>query len=272
MSDIGQIAEHVKDSTAFELPFGIRVPIPQPPPVWGHHFAITKLMVLELALAVAMMAIFIPLARRIATGGAPRGRLWNAFETILLFVRNEMARPAIGRHDADRFLPFLWTAFFFILFSNLMGLLPWAGSPTGSLSVTAALAVVAFSTAVGAGMKRFGVVKFWIGLVPRVDLPLPLAIILKPFIFLIEVAGLFIRHAVLAIRLLANMFAGHLVLAVVLSFLVATANSWLWYGVMPASIFGATMLSLLELLVAFLQAYIFVFLSALFIGMAVHQH
>ena len=89
-------------------------------------------MVLELVVAVLMIAIFVPLARRMATGQRPRGRLWNMFEVMVLFIRDEVARPAIGRHDADRFLPFLWTMFFFILFLNLMGLVPWAGSPTGA--------------------------------------------------------------------------------------------------------------------------------------------
>jgi F-type H+-transporting ATPase subunit a len=108
--------------------------------------------------------------------------------------------------------------------------------------------------------------------VPHMDLPLPLAIALKPMVFVIEVLGMFIKHGVLAIRLLANMMAGHLVLAVIMAFILAAANSVAWYGVAPASILGATALSMLELFVAFLQAYIFTFLSALFIGMAVHPH
>ena len=78
-----------------------------------------------------MVAIFVPLARRIATGGRPRGRWWNMFEVMVLFIRDQVARPAIGRHDADRFLPFLWTMFFFILFLNLIGLVPWGGSADG---------------------------------------------------------------------------------------------------------------------------------------------
>ncbi|MEM6798869.1 MAG: F0F1 ATP synthase subunit A, partial [Planctomycetota bacterium] len=91
-------------------------------------------------------------------------------------------------------------------------------------------------------------------------------------IFVIEVLGLFIKHLVLAIRLLANMLAGHVVLAVLLGFIGATASMTIWWGVAPVSVLAATALSLLELLVAFLQAYIFTFLSALFIGAAVHPH
>jgi F-type H+-transporting ATPase subunit a len=104
------------------------------------------------------------------------------------------------------------------------------------------------------------------------DLPKPLMFVLWPMVFVIELMGLLIKHFVLAVRLFANMFAGHLVLAVILAFILSTAQSILWWGVTPASILGATALSLLELFVAFLQAFIFTYLSALFIGMAVHPH
>jgi F-type H+-transporting ATPase subunit a len=238
----------------------------------GYQFTFTKFMVLELAVAILMLAVFIPLARRVAGGRPARGRLWNLFEMVLVFIRDEMARPAIGRHDADRFLPYLWTAFFFVLLCNLMGLVPWAGSPTGALAVTGTLAVVAFCMSIGAGMLRLGAAGYFAGQVPHMDLPLVLAAFLKPMILGIEVVGVCIKHGVLSVRLLANMFAGHLVLAVILGFIAATAQSWLWYGVMPASVLGALALNFLELLVAFLQAYIFTFLSALFIGMAMHPH
>ena len=229
-------------------------------------------MVVELIVALLMVAIFVPLGRKIATGRPPRGRLWNFLELMVVFVRDEMARPAIGSHDADRFLPFLWSQFFFILFLNLFGLVPWAGSPTGALGVTGAIALITFVVVVGAGMVRFGPVGFWTGQVPHMDVPWVMAIFLKPMIFGIEVLGILVKHFILAVRLFANMFAGHLVLAVMMGFIAATAQSLLWYGVMPASVVGATALNLLELLVACLQAYVFTFLSALFIGMAVHQH
>ena len=104
------------------------------------------------------------------------------------------------------------------------------------------------------------------------DLPKAMAVFLVPMILAIEIMSLFIKHAILAIRLLANIFAGHLVLAVILFFIVDTATSLIWYGVAPASVIGGATLSLLELLFAFIQAYIFAFLTSLFIGMAVHQH
>jgi F-type H+-transporting ATPase subunit a len=267
--DIDEIGSHVSDAAAFHLPFGKTIPLPS---VLGLQ--ITKYMVVELAVALLMLAIFIPLARRLRTGEPLRGPLGNMIEAILVFLRDEVARPAIGRHDADRFLPYIWTLFFFILLCNLMGMLPWAGSPTGSLAVTATLAVATFLVVIGAGMWKYGPVKFWTGMIPPMELPIVLAIFLIPMLMVIEIAGLLIRHIVLAVRLLANMFAGHLVLAVIVGFIAAAAHTYLalWLGVTAGSVLGAVALSLLELFVAFLQAYIFAFLSALFIGMAVHQH
>jgi len=127
---------------------------------------------------------------------------------------------------------------------------------------------------VGAGMAKLGFVGFWKAQVPRMDLPGPIAVVLIPLIFVIEIMGLLIKHCVLAVRLLANMMAGHVVLAVLLAFIGASyaAGTAIWGSVTLASVLGATALSMLELFVAFLQAYIFTFLSALFIGAAVHPH
>ena len=156
-------AEHVTDADYFELPhaLGGKVELPNFGTVEVPGFTfdlpklgtvevssvtfdlqLTKFMVLEAAVAVLMLLIFIPLARRIATGKPPRGYFWNFFEAMILFIRNEVVRPSIGQdhaeghhaeghhddnpyHDADRFLPFILTLFFFILFCNLLGLLPW---------------------------------------------------------------------------------------------------------------------------------------------------
>ena len=117
-------------------------------------FQLTKFMVLELIAAALMLLIFLSLARRIRGGGPPKGLFWNFFEVMLVFIRDEVARPSIGKHDADKFLPFLWNMFFFILFCNLLGILPWAGSPTGALTVTAALAGITFCAVVGTGMSE----------------------------------------------------------------------------------------------------------------------
>ena len=262
-----KLAGHVKDAPAFELPFHHEVLLPK---VCGLQ--LTKFMVLELVAALAMIVILVPLARKLATGKPPKGYVANLFELMIMFIRNEVVRPAIGRHDADRFLPLILTLFFFILFCNLLGLLPWMGSPTASINTTAPLAVMTFAAGIGAGMKKYGVAGFWLGLCPHMELPPLLKVVLVPMILVLEIVGLVIKHCILAVRLLANMFGGHLVLAMIVGFIPAMAASLLWPGVTVLSVLGGTAISLLELLVAFLQAYIFAFLSALFIGMNVHQH
>jgi F-type H+-transporting ATPase subunit a len=236
-------------------------------------FKLTKFMVLEVVVALIMCVLFIALAWRIRGGNLARGRLWNMLEAVLIYLRDNVARPSIGSHDADRFMPLIWTVFFFVLGCNLMGMLPWMGSPTASLATTGALAFVIFATVVGAGMAKLGPLGFLKAQVPHMELPKPIAIFLIPLIFCIELMGLLIRHFVLAVRLWANMTGGHVVLAVLLAFIAVTAaNIILWIGVLPASLLGATAVSLLEILVAFIQAYIFAFLTSLFIGMAVHPH
>jgi F-type H+-transporting ATPase subunit a len=292
--DSGHLIGHVKDGEYFEVPRLLGGPdgkvaipqfrdshesivkIPDLGPLNGiiepFDLRITKFMVLEVVAALLLVVAFSWLAGRVRNGDRPRGRLWNLLETMLLFIRDEVARPAIGKKDGDKFLPYLWSIFFFILTCNLLGMLPWMGSPTGALGTTAALAFATFGTVVAGGMAKLGPLGFWQAQVPHMDLPFILAIFLKPMIFVIEVLGLFIKHFVLAVRLLANMMAGHLVLAVIVAFVAAAWSHPAIWGVAPASILGATALSLLELFVAFLQAYIFTFLSALFIGMAVHPH
>lgn len=235
-------------------------------------FRLTKFMVLEVVVALIMCVVFIGLARRMRGGKRPQGRLWNMLEAFLVYLRDHVARPAIGSHDGDRFVPLVWTVFFFVLGCNLMGMVPWMGSPTGAFAVTAALAFVVFLTVIGSGMAKLGIVGFWKAQVPHMDLSPALKIILIPMIFVIEIFGLLVKHGVLAVRLLANMMGGHVVLAVLMAFITATWGSVLFWGVMPASILGATALSMLELLVAFIQAYVFAFLTSLFIGMAVHPH
>jgi F-type H+-transporting ATPase subunit a len=264
--DPAKLVKHVNDAAAFELPFGIEIELPK---ILGHQ--ITKFMVLELAVAIMMVLIFVPLARK-AAKGPPKGRFWNMFEAMVLFLRNGVVRPAVGRHDADRFMPLILTLFFFILFCNLLGLVPSLGSPTASFSVTAPLALMTFCVGITTGMVKHGVVRFWTGLCPPLDVPIVLKIALVPLILVLEIVGMVIRYSVLAVRLLANMFGGHLGLAIIIGFIPAVAGSMVWYGVMPLAVPGATAISMLELFVAFLQAYVFTFLAALFIGMAIHQH
>ncbi len=235
-------------------------------------FCISKFMILEAIVAVGMLVLFSLLAKRAKYGRPVRGRLWNLFEAFLMFVRDNIAKPAIGGHDADRFVPLLWTIFMFVLSCNLLGMLPWAGAPTASFSVTLALALVTFGTGIVFGSMKFGVVGYWKNQVPHMDLPWYMAIIIKPMIFALEVLGLFIKHAVLGFRLLANMVAGHMVLLAIMGLAVASAATIKFPYIAAASVTGSAVLSFLELFVAFLQAYVFTFLSALFIGAAVHHH
>jgi F-type H+-transporting ATPase subunit a len=236
-------------------------------------FAISKFMILEVVVAVIIAFVFIRLAGQIKDGKLAKGKLANLLEVFLVYMKDNVAKPAIGGHDYERFLPILWTMFFFILGLNLLGLVPWAGSATGSFGVTLSLAGVTFLTVLVGGIAKFGPIGFWLNQVPHMDLPWycqPLKLV----IFAIEVLGLLIKHAVLAVRLLANMVAGHLVLLAImgLAFSAAGAASDYWHIAAPIAVFGSAAFSLLELFVAFLQAYVFTFLSALFIGAAVHHH
>jgi F-type H+-transporting ATPase subunit a len=241
---------------------------------------ISKFMLVEVFVGLALLVLFWWVGRKIRTGGAPRGRVWNAVEILLVYIRDNMARTAIGHHDGDRFVPLLWTIFVFVLACNVCGLVPWVGSPTGSFGVTAGLALVTFTTGIAFGMKRFGFLGFFMNQIPSMSLPLPLALLIKPMLLAIELLGFCIKHAILAVRLLANMVAGHLVLlgmmglafgsAAAMQF--ATAPDWQWWLAATVSVTVSTAFSGLELFVAFLQAYIFTFLSALFIGAAIHHH
>jgi len=235
-------------------------------------FCISKYMIIQLAVAAILIWLFSRLARNVRDGRPAKGKLWNLLETFLLFIRDEVARPAIGKHDADRFVPLLWTIFLFILGCNLMGLLPWVGAPTASFGVTFGLALVTFTTGLVFGSQRFGILGYWKNLVPTMGLPLLMAIPIVPMLFVIEVLGLLIKHTVLGVRLLANMVAGHLVLLALMGLAVAAAASTSWPMTAGISVVGSALFSCLELFVAFLQAYVFTFLSALFIGSAIHHH
>lgn len=179
--------------------------------------------------------------------------------------------PVEVGHPADKYLPYVWSVFFFILFCNLLGAIPLLGSPTADINLTGVLAVVTFAHVVYFGSERTGFAGFLKSLVPHMDLPGPIAVLLLPMIWLIEAGGLLIKHGVLAIRLFANIMAGHTVLGVFLGF-IALADGVLWNLVMPASILGQVAIGMLELFVAFLQAYVFALLTSLFISAAVNPH
>ena len=170
--------------------------------------------------------------------------------------------------------PIVWTCFFYVLVCNLLGAFPWLGSPTGDINVTGAwpavTAVTVTFTAPTLGLCRFlAFVRAGHGLVPGNEDRARSRDLAH------RVCGFIIKHGVLAIRLFANMMGGHTVLAVIMLFIATAANSsiwWLYPVVVPSSIFGQLFVGTLELLFAFVQAYIFAFLATLFIGFAVHPH
>jgi F-type H+-transporting ATPase subunit a len=197
-------------------------------------------------------------------------------------------------HAADpaiRFLPLLWTIFFFVLGCNLMGMLPWAGAPTATLAVTLALACITLVTVIGAGMMQFGVAGYFLNQIPPIAVGRPsnpllwvvavvFELLLKVMILIIEVGGMLIKNGVLAVRLLANMVAGHLVILGIMGLAFGAeaaikfsgAPGWQWGATALIAIVASAAFNVLELFVAFLQAYIITFLSALFIGAAIHKH
>ncbi len=272
--------DHVTDSDHIELfesfgPHAVHIPALFHYHLFGteHQFP-TKFAILELIAALIVAACYIPLGLRLSSGELPAGWHANLREVLLTFVRDDIAKPAIGEHDADKYVPFLWTLFLFILVNNLLGLIPFFGSATGNIYVTGGLAVCAFFAIHGSASAKMGFGHYLTSMWPHFDVPYGLGYVLKPMIFLLEWMGVIVRNAVLAVRLFANMFAGHVVLATILIFIyvagTAGASYALWGTVTAASVLGQVALSLLELFVACLQAYIFTFLAALFMGMAMH--
>src|SRR6516165_10981892 len=198
---------HVLDHDTIELPWFGNYPALERtfhlPAIGGVQ--ITRFMVMELVAGILMVAILVPVVRYIARSHVTRGWFMNMFEAVLLFIRDDVARPAIGGHGADRFLPYLRTVFFFVLFNNLLGIIPGGASPTGNVNVTAVLALMTLVVVIGAGMRELGAAGYWIAIVPHLDVPKALKPPLWVLMFFIEVAGLFIKHIVLAVRLFANM-------------------------------------------------------------------
>lgn len=199
--------------------------------------------------------------RRTREGKAPSG-FGNGLEALVLYLRNEVVLPNVGAHG-NGYVPYLLTLFFFILFANLLGLIPYGSTATGNISVTATLAIVTFFVIEFAGMKTQGkayinTIIFW----PH-DMSLGMKLFISPILTPIELIGKFTKPFALAIRLFANMVSGHVVLLALIS-LIFTFASWL---IVPVPILMALGISLLELFVALLQAFIFMLLSSVFIGL-----
>ncbi|MDH3582821.1 MAG: F0F1 ATP synthase subunit A [Phycisphaerae bacterium] len=261
--------------------------------------------VLMMIIATVLVAwAFMLAARQIRVDGESTqdylasGRLGHIFEVMLIYLREEVARPALGKLT-DRYIGYVWTTFFFILFCNLLGLVPWGyglqvvatlfgadhpehwahwqGTPTGNIAVTGALALVSmfminFLGTIHGGkhyLAHHAPVPVWPIMKGGSPGMLPVALLLV----VLEILGAFIKPFALCMRLFANMLAGHLVLGALIG-LIFIAQSTIARGVMVVPVIaGCLAMTLLELFVAFLQAYIFAFLTVLFIAQgAAHDH
>ena len=215
-----------------------------------------------------LLLLFLPMAGRYKKGvgrtEAPRGLLQNMLETLVIYVRDEIARPNLG-DKTYKYLPYLLTVFFFILVANLLGLVPFGATATANVTVTAVLAIFTFVITQFAGTKDYWLHILW---------PPGIPWFVKPILVPIEILGLFTKPFALAVRLFANMTAGHLVILnlIGLIFIVGAANAAAGYGTSIPALGLTVFVYLLELLVAFIQAYVFTILSALFIGMATAEH
>lgn len=233
------------------------------PEVFGIDISITKHVVM-MWIASALLLVLFSIAVRRSKGHVPRGGLRNALEVLVLFVRDEVARKAIGK-DGDKFLGYLLTTFFFILTCNFLGLIPGSATATGNINVTAGLALIAFIVIQMAGILRFGLIKHIRHLSPG-----GVPIWMVPIMMALEGLGMLIKPFALCIRLFANMMAGHIVILAFISLIFILSD--VWFVVAPVAVGFALFVNLLEILVATIQAFIFTMLTAQFIGMSVHPH
>jgi len=279
--DIGKmIFDHTGDSHEVHLPFGLgEWHLPGPWLIPGTHIDVspTKHVVF---MVLAAFLVFVTLwyggrqvAKRHREGRAPRG-LGAAVEALVLFVRNDIAVANIG-HGGEKFSPYILTLFFFILYCNLLGLLPWGAAATGNIAVTAALALTAFLTIEVSGFVALGPKGYLktIVMVPPGMTGIG-AVIMAAIMTPVELVGKIVKPFALTLRLFANMTAGHFVILVLLGliFVFGTAPPVIRYGVAVGAVALTLFMMMLELLVAFLQAYIFALLTSVFIGLMRHEH
>ncbi len=215
--------------------------------------SITKNVFSMLLSVLLLSLLFIPAAGKYKKGGAPKG-VQNLLEVLVVFVRDEIAKPNIGEKKYMKYMPFLLTVFFFIWINNLLGLIPFfpgSANLTGNISFTIVMAVITYLVTTFSGTKDYWAHIFWMP-----GIPVPMRIMMAP----IELIGTLTKPVALMIRLAANISAGHIIiLSLVVSLGVAS---------FPMALF----MNVLELLVAFLQAYVFTLLSSLFIGQAAEEH
>lgn len=280
--NIGEIMmHHLTDSNEIELPWGVWH-LPQWDPVQlgplTIDFSPTKHVVFMALAAVIVAVIMITAARgaerahREGIKRGPRG-IGNVIEALVLFIRDEIAMPNIGA-GGERYVPFVVTLFFFILVTNLLGLVPWGSTATGNISVTAALAVMSLVVIEVAGFISLGA-KGYLGTIfyaPKGMSPVMRGIMLL-IMTPVEFLGKFTKPFALAIRLFANMNAGHFIILALVGLILLAMQTM---SVAAVSLLGplamAIAVMVLELFVAALQAYIFSMLTSVFIGLIRHAH
>ena len=279
--DIGEVVlHHTADAWSVELPFLGEWHLPRWPDLHVGSLVVnlspTKHVVF---LVVAAVLVFLTmwlagrsLRKQQAHERAPKG-FANAIEALVFFVRDEIAIANIG-HDGAKFAPYIMTLFFFILYCNLLGLVPYGSTPTGNLAVTGALAVTSFLVIEISGFRKLGAKGYLHTICP----PVPgmkgvgatvMSIAMGP----IELLGKLVKPFALTVRLFGNMTAGHFVILSLMGliFLFGHLSGWNWaIGFASAALVLGIML--LELFVAFLQAYVFALLTAVFIGLMQHEH
>ena len=231
--------------------------------------SITKTVAGILITIILMFLIFSSIAKAYKRNpnSAPKG-LQAILEPIILFIAEDVAKPSIGDKKYMKFVPFLLTVFFFIWFANILGLIPFLGgfNVTGNIAVTLVLAVMTFVITTISANKNYWAHIFATPGVPGWLLPLMIPI---------EIIGMFSKPIVLCLRLFANITAGHIIILAFMSLIFIFADIYgagAGYGASVLSLVFAIFMNLLELLVAFLQAYVFTLLSALYFGMAVEEH
>jgi len=259
-----------------------------------YQFFITNHLVMTMVTAVVVLLTFFYVAMRIRVGGEgldayrTKGRIGQLFETILTFIREEVVRPNL--HGlTDKYIGYIWTVFFFVLFANVLGLVPigymmqaatldphyshWGGTATGNLSLNVMLAIASFIAIIYIGIREIGAKAFFAHFNP-IGWDNPKMLVIGLPLYFLEWMGLVIKCVVLAMRLFGTMMAGHLVIAafVLLIFMAAKYSTTLGLGVEVAVVIGGMALTLLELFICFLQAFIFTFLTVLFISTAVSHH
>ncbi len=255
------IMHHMANSDQWRpIPGGPIIPLPAHIQIGGVEMGISLHVLMMLLAMVLLLVVFGLAGKRQAL--LPTSKFGYAMEALVLFVRNDIIVPNLGEKEAPKWMPFFLTLFTFILGLNVIGLIPGFPSAASNVNITAALSIMIFIVFNIAGMMHNGVGHYLSNLIPK-----GVPVFVLPIIAPIEILGLFTKAFALAIRLFANMAAGHILILSLLG-LIAVFKSWLFVG----PFLGFTLfIYMIEVLVAFLQAFVFTLLASLFIGMALHQ-